>query len=287
MGPIFAGLVLMLTACGARSGFTDTGGGGVGGDDDMREGSCAMPIDLAFEPQIVRGRLLGGGSAEAWCGDAGSDAGREDTYLLTPPYSTDVILTMRDGTDFPALLRVTAGGCIAEDGTVPETCVIPEIDDPRHFWAEAGQDYYISIDSAAGVDGRYELDIAFGWPPLDSCELHSMAITQQPGGHFLWENTLASGQGRVDGACGGPGREDMFLVNVQEPSLMTVVVNSDSIQPVISVRSNCAAASELTCSVGENPNTVEYFFPAAGEYYLAIDQEGVSGGDYVLEVFFN
>ncbi len=247
-----------------------------------------MPIELTFEPQTVRGRLLGGGSAEAWCGEDGSDSGREDTYLLTPPYSTDVILTMREGTDFPALLRVTANACVAEDGTLPKTCVIPEIDDSRHFWAEAGQEYYISIDSEAGVDGRYEFDIAFGWPPLETCDVHSMPINQQPGGLFLWENTLDRGQGRVDGACGGPGHEDMFLVNVQEPSLMTAIVSANSdIQPVISVRSSCAAASELTCTSGENPGTVEYFFPAPGEYYLVVDQEGIEGGDYVLEVLFN
>ena len=289
LSPIVAGLLaLTFMACGARSGFTDTSGGGVGGDDDMREGSCAMPIELAFEPQTVRGRLLGGGSAEGWCGEDGSDSGREDTYLLTPPYSTDVILTLREGTDFPALLRVTADACVAEDGTLPETCVIPDLDDPRHFWAEAGRDYYISIDSEAGIDGRYELDIAFGWPPLESCDLHSMVINQQPGGIFLWENTLASGQGRVDGACGGPGRENMFLLNVQEAGLITVNVSGSlGIRPVVSVRSSCAAASELICASGENPSSLEYFFPGPGEYYLVVDQEGVEGGDYVLEVYFS
>ncbi len=286
-------LVLLLGACGARSGFTDGGDSdGLGGDDDMREGSCAMPIELPFAPTTVRGRLVGGGSAEGWCGDDGDlDRGREDTYLLTTPYSTDVILTMRDGTDIQALLRVNPSGCDAVDERLPEICVVPDIDDPRHFWAEAGQEYYISVDSPPGSDGRYELDIAFGWPPLEACDVHPTSIAQEPGGFFLWENNLGSGQGRVDGACGGPGRENMFLLEIKEPSLMTVVVESTTIRPIISVRSNCAAASEINCVADEAGDQggifLEHYFEEPGNYYLAIDQADVAGGDYLLQVSFN
>jgi len=282
-------VIVALAACGARSGLIEDDGSG--SDDDMREGSCAMPIELPFEPQTVRGRVVGGGSAEAWCGeDDGGDLGREDTYVLTPPYSTDVILTMRDGTDFPALLRVTADACVAPEGQLPETCVVPEIDDPRHFWAEGDREYYISVDSPAGADGRYELDVAFGWPPLETCDVHPMVINEQPGGFFAWQNDLSRGQGRVSGACGGPGREDMFKVSINNPTLMTVVVQAQGLRPAVGLRSSCAAASEIVCDADETGNAeavVLERFMDPGDYYLVIDQLDVDGGEYVLEVSFS
>ncbi|MCA9660825.1 MAG: hypothetical protein KC486_20955 [Myxococcales bacterium] len=294
--PLLVGVLAALSlaadvGCGARSGFSDDGGDTFsdGGDDDTREGSCAMPIELPFAPITVRGRLLGGGSARGWCGeDNGGDRGREDTYVLTPPYSTDVILTLGEGTDFPALLRVTPDACVAEADVLPEICIAPEIGDARHFWAEGGREYYISVDSPAGTDGRYELDVAFGWPPLEACAVHPNTINQEPGGYFLWENELGGGQGRVDGPCGGPGTENMFRLQINEPTYMSVFVTTE-IDAVISVRSSCAAASELTCTNGGNETGfagLDYFFADPGEYYLVVDQADISGGYYLLEVYF-
>ncbi|MEZ4381571.1 MAG: hypothetical protein R3A79_09495 [Nannocystaceae bacterium] len=295
LGPLLVGAFAALSlaaasGCGARSGFSDTGDTyGDGGDDDTREGSCAMPIELPFSPITVRGRLLGGGSARGWCGENdGSDRGREDTYVLTPPYSTDVILTLGDGTDFPATLRVTPDACVAEGDVLPEICVAPEIGDARHFWAEGGREYFISVDSPAGTDGRYELDVAFGWPPLEACAVHPNAINQEPGGYFLWENDLPAGQGRVDGPCGGPGTENMFRLQINEPTPMYVLVTT-SMNAALSLRTSCAAASELECSVGGDElgaAVLEHYFETPGEYYLVIDQGDVRGGYYTLEVYF-
>lgn len=280
-----------IVGCGARSAFTDDGGDtDGGGDDPERLGSCDMPITLPFAPQTVRGRLVGGGSAEGWCGEAdGGDRGREDTYVLTPPYSTDVILTLRDGTDFPAMLRVTPDTCREREGVLPEICVVPEIDEAWHFWAEAGHDYNISVDSPAGTDGRYELEVTIGWPPLEACDIHPTAITYEPGGYFLWENDLAAGQGRVDGACGGPGRENMFRLVVTQPTYFAAQVTYNDMTPVVNLRTSCAAASEIICDTreaGSGQIFLEYFFDAPGEYYLVVDQGDVRGGNYVLEIYW-
>ncbi|MEZ4454308.1 MAG: hypothetical protein R3B09_32950 [Nannocystaceae bacterium] len=292
-----AALALTLAGCGGRSAFS-TGAFDSDGDtdtpsdtEDEREGGCDHPIELPFAAQTVRGRVVGGGRAGGWCGEDidGGDRGGEDTYLLTPPYSTDVILTFREGTDFPAILRVTPDVCYETEGVLPEICAEAAVDDSRYFLAEAGHTYNITVDSPAGTDGRYVLDIVLGWPALEVCPIHPATITQEAGGYFQWANDLPRGQGRVDGFCGGPGTENMFRMTVNEPSFMSAVIGYEGIQPVVSVRSSCAVASELECDYAETTSgqlSFEHFFDAPGEYYLVIDQGGIDGGSYSLEVFF-
>ena len=80
----------------------------------------------------------------------------------------------------------------------------------------------------------------------------------------------------------------MFRLQINEPTYMSVFVTTE-IDAVISVRSSCAAASELTCTNGGNETGfagLDYFFADPGEYYLVVDQADISGGYYLLEVYF-
>ena len=87
---LVAGLVLV--ACGARTEPKDEDIGGSGPvGDDPREGGCDVPFVIPFANTEVRGRLKGPSRSDGWCGGEDLDDGAEDTYLIAPPLTTDVL----------------------------------------------------------------------------------------------------------------------------------------------------------------------------------------------------
>jgi hypothetical protein len=133
--------------------------------------------------------------------------------------------------------------------------------------------------------------VVFGWPTLDLCDIHEEIIEQVPGGTFIWENDLGGGQGRADGYCGGPGRENMFPIAVTYPgSMFAEVVGSGTFDPVLSLRSSCAGVSELQCTDetqwSDGYAAIDAFVEPGLEYYLAVDQLDHDGGPYTLTVYF-
>lgn len=267
---------------------TQTGSGDSGITDPDRPGSCNDRLPLVFGDTTVSGELPAHGSlSEAWCG---SDGGPEDAYVLVADFNTDVTLTL-DRADFNAVLRVTEGGCGTGEGT---TLVCDrEIDDrPFHFLAEGGKEYTVTIDSAEGDAGSYQFSTVYGWPPLEACPVHPETIDQVNGATFIWENTFSQGQGQVDGLCGGPGRENMFRLNaVQAGNMYVQVEGTNGFVPVASVRTSCAAVSELACSRDGDtgiPGVAElsFFIEGPGEYFIVVDQGEIGAGDYKLRVEF-
>lgn len=292
LGVIVAGALAL--ACGIRTGppEEDTGSdeSGVPPGPDPREGSCDNPFVLPFANYVVRGRLQGPGRDEGWCGDGENDAGAEDTYLITPKFDTDVLVFVTPETEFEASLRVTRDGCYSDDANLPRMCAAPVGDHPYwHFFAQAGHEYSLTIDSPAETDGRYGLQIFYSPPELTACPVHEVQIDQAPGGHFMWSNTLGGRGGRVDGFCGGPGNENMFQLNVWYPGLISFQVQSEpSFAPILSVRTGCGGTTELECTSmeqqGSSTFSLSRFFEP-GTYYVVVDQGGVAGGEYLLDVF--
>ncbi len=290
-------LLLAVSACGLRSdpfaisdALADDGGDGdaLTGDagDPTRAGTCFNPLDMPFAPMTLRGDLSGPSFSQGWCG---SDGGPEDVYTLVPDYDVDVLLSMPPtNPSFSPTLRVIEGGCESGEGTT-KICTQSIAQDPFHFLAEAGKVYSVIIDSRDDEEGGYELNVDFGWPPIDQCPVHPELIRQQPGSTFLWNNEFSQGQGRVDGYCGGPGRENMFPLQADYPGNMIVTVESSGgFAPVISMRTDCAALSELACAsdgVGGVAQLV-YFIAQPGLYYLSIDQGEIGSGGYALSVEF-
>ncbi len=288
---------LALAACGLRSDADDEDTGGdveTFGQDteaDPREGSCDTPYVLPFANFEVRGRLLGPGKVRGWCGrdaDDDPDAGPEDSYIVTPTFNVDVLVVIPDA-DFVPSLRVTKDGC--QEDVFPQVCATPvEAGDLRHFFAETGHTYTITIDSPEGTDGNYTMQLLYGDPGIAACPIHPNVITQKPGGFFTWSNTFGRRQGEVDGACGGPGAENMFQVNVSYPGFINFrVTASNGFEPVLSVRSSCGGATELQCTsselAGSTDLSIDHFFEVPGTYYVVVDQAGVDGGEYTLDVF--
>lgn len=289
-------LVCGLAACGLRSDADDEDSGGgedtFGGDTeaDPRRGSCDTPYVLPFANFEARGRLAGPGKVRGWCGrdeDAdGPDAGPEDSYIVTPSFNVDVVVVLE--ADFEAALRVTRDGC--REDVLPAICAAPIGDAPWHFFAEVGHDYTITVDSPAGTDGRYTMQVVYGDPGPAACPVHPNQIDQEPGGFFTWSNVFGKRQGQVDGACGGPGTENMFQVNVSYPGNITFRVSADdSFEPVLSVRSGCGGVTELQCTsaaqTGSSSLELTQFFDVPGTYFVAVDQGNIEGGAYQLEVF--
>jgi hypothetical protein len=255
------------------------------GGDPNRPGTCNDPLSMPFAPMTLRGELSGPSFSEGWCG---SDGGPEDIYLLVPDYDVDVILTLDSGeTEFSPTLRVVEDGCAPGSGFT-KICTRSFDEQPYHFLARAGHTYSIMIDSDDD-DGRYAFSVDFGWPPLDYCSPHPEVIQQLPGSAFIWNNDFTEGQGRVDGYCGGPGRENMFPLVADYPgNVYARVETSGSFAPVLSIRTDCAALSELACAADGPGGVAElsYYLPEAGTYYLAVDQGEIGSGGYQLRVDF-
>ncbi len=303
-GALVASLVIGA-ACGARSGDpppddateteteTETGtdsetGTETDGTADPPLGSCENPIVLPLKQFTVRGRLLGPSEQDGWCSDGENDRGAEDVYRVTAPYDVDVYFIVRDETDFEPVIRVEkdicgAGEDLDEDGTV-RMCTNPLATGAiRSFFLEANAEYFITVDSPRGVDGRYGLDILYGPPPVEACALHPSVITQQPGGVFLWENELPAGQGFADGPCGGPGTENIFALEIDYPGVAAIDVDGDV---NADIRSYCGGTGELVCE--QNGGYFEYFFESPGTYYLNVDQPShTSANSYSLRVEFD
>lgn len=286
-------VALSLAGCGVRSGPSGDGTGGGSGPsgDDPREGGCDVPFVLPFANIEVRGRVQGPSRVDGWCDVDGNGAGAEDTYLLTPPVDTEVLLVVLPTTEFDVTLRVTEDGCYQDDDNLPLMCVAP-IGDTWPYWsffARAGRDYSITVDSPEGTDGLYTMQVLYGPPGIEGCSIHSSQIDQEPGGYFTWSNDMPGRQGRADGNCGGPGSENMFQINVFYPGSITFRVTADrSLSPVISLRTGCSVTTELTCTSmdleGSSDLEVSWFFEP-GTYYVVVDQNDVRGGHYMIEAF--
>lgn len=255
--------------------------------DPNRPGTCNDPLAMPFAPMTLRGQLSGPSFAEGWCG---SDGGPEDVYVLVPDYDVDVILSLKnDETEITPTLRVVEDGCEPGSG-VTQVCTRSFDEQPYHFLARAGHSYSVFIDSSDGAEGSYAFEVGFGWPSLDQCSPHPEVIQQLPGSAFLWNNDFTEGQGRVDGYCGGPGRENMFpLVASYAGNVYAHVETTGDFAPVLSLRTDCAALSELTCSAGGPGDVADlaYFIPGPGQYYLSIDQAQIGAGGYSLRVDFD
>lgn len=255
--------------------------------DPNRPGTCNDPLALPFAPMTLRGELSGPSFSEGWCG---SDGGPEDAYLLVPDYDVDVILTLLVGeTEFTPTLRVVEDGCAPGSG-VTQVCTRSFAEQPYHFLARVGHTYSVFIDSADGGEGSYAFEVGFGWPPLEQCSPHPEVIQQLPGSAFIWNNDFTEGQGRVDGYCGGPGRENMFpLVATYPGNVYAYVETTGNFAPVLSMRNDCAALSELACAADGPGGVAElsYYIAEPGQYYLVVDQGEIGAGGYSLRVDFD
>nr|MCH9687557.1 hypothetical protein [Deltaproteobacteria bacterium] len=201
----------------------------------------------------------------------------------------DVLLSLDPvATDFTPTLRVIESGCDTNTG-ITRICTQSILQEPFHFLAEAGKVYTVIIDSRDGDEGTYALKVDLGEPPVTQCPLHPEVIEQMSGSTFLWNNEFSQGQGRVDGYCGGPGRENMFRLVASNPGTMIATVQSTGgFAPVLSMRTGCAALSELACSSepAGAAAVLEYFIPQPGQYYLVVDQGEIGAGGYSLQVQF-
>lgn len=292
-----ASLLVISAGCGLRSdpfapevdseddGAEESQGTEESGGDPFRPGTCNDPLAMPFAPMTLRGELDGPSFSEGWCG---SDRGPEDVYTLVPDYDVDVILALVPGeTEFSPTLRVVEDGCAPGTG-ITQVCTRSFADQPYHFLARAGHTYSVFIDSEGGGEGKYAFEVSFGWPYLDLCAPHPEVIQQLPGSAFIWNNDFSEGQGRVDGYCGGPGRENMFpLVATYPGNMYAHVETTGSFAPVLSLRTDCAALSELACTADGPGGVADLgFFIEPGQYYLVVDQAEIGAGGYQLRVDF-
>ncbi|PRP96496.1 hypothetical protein ENSA5_35720 [Enhygromyxa salina] len=252
-----------------------------------RIGSCQDPIDLPTGQNIVvRGSLGGCSGTEGWCGGSGA----EDVYRIGSVVG-DVFVDFRpEETNFNPVLRVVRGEDPCLEGVIEESEVCADIVNSvpgRGFYDQGGDDtYYIIVDTELGESGDYAFDLRFGdnafeGDCLDAVE--DQAIELMAGGNFVWEATLDAKQGRLDSSCSAPGDEDIFTLVLTGGGTVTasVEVLEGDIQPIVSLRDDCATASELSCGGLASAN-----FGGSATTYLVVDQIGANKGRYRLTVDF-
>jgi hypothetical protein len=272
--PLFEGVLLDE---GSESDPDDSGGD---------PAACDSPIVMPAMNVTVTGELKGDSQQGGWCG---SDDGPEIVYELLAPYTTDIAFYVTQS-DAPLTLRVEEGTCGSD--AAAKICATDFQTQGRHFLALGGTTYYITVDTDSANGTKFSFDVVYGWPPLEQCPIHEMPIVQEPGGSFQWFNDFGRSQGQVDGFCGGPGRENMFAIQTTYAGNMYAnVIGNGGFEPVISLRTNCAAVSELVCdSDGPNGYAEASIFmdPAVSPtYFVAVDQVGYEGGSYELLVSFD
>lgn len=266
----------------------DTGGGG----EDM-PGSCSAPIDFpplaTGVPLRVKGGISGCSTGdESWCGANGG----EDYYRLPEPAApTDVTVQfIPDETNFAPVFRVVRTAdvdpCEVYDNISTEVCTNIDVDADRYSWlAEPGYEYLVVVDSRFGTVGEYGFDIILGSAAVDDACLDDPTtepIVLGAGGEFIWNDSIEEGQGTIDGACGGLGKEKVFPISTTSGGTLrvTVVPTDADANVAVSLRDGCAATSELICSSGGN----ELVFDLAGpfESNLAVDFINPEGGNFQL-----
>lgn len=288
-----AGLLAVTVACGLRSDPLSLTREVEDSEDGAPEpSSCAEPYDLPLEPGMVHGRIDADiGALYGWCG---RDGGSEDVYRLRATSSTDISIWFIDAeTEFSPTLRVERESCgsLDEGVAVCADDVGTQRETARHFFAEEGLEYTLIVDAPTGASGAYAFALDLGAPD-QACAYHPQTIQQIAGNTFTWSNALSAGQGGTDGACGGPGREDVFVLDARFSGSISVVARGyDGFEPVVSLRRGCGGSTELACSgPSTSPSsalaTLNVSIPAAGTYYVVVDQAGHGGGRYELQVSF-
>lgn len=255
--------------------------------------TCEDPSILPTVSASVSGVFRRGGAPSGWCGD---DEGPDAVYVFRPVEPTDVSLRLRELDDSAASnvsFRVMRGDC-GEDDTTLRCDTSEDLDDDddavRTFYAEPGSDYFIIIDTpdADALETPYAFDFDLEPPSIDACPIHRERVTLTEGKVFRWNNDLSPGQGKVDGPCGAPGRENMFRLDIQSEGWLAANVDAlDGLVPHLSLRTGCGGTTELTCDAGRRNQfaSIEAFIQDPGVYYLVIDGD-LDGGAYDLEIRF-
>lgn len=270
------------------------------GDDPGPARTCDDPGVLPSVSTAVESVLLGSSNLSGSCGD---DDGPEAVYAFRSPQAADVTLRFYEpnGPAADLSVRVLQGSC--DDADAEVLCMRDVADDDDdddddddarapYFYARAGEDYFIVVDSAEPTAEPlgYAFDLDLEPPDIDACPIHGTSLVQVPGSLFEWGHRFSSGRGRVDGRCGGAGREHMFRIDVSGAGTMGAMVWGEAgFVPVLNVRSGCGGTTEYACSNGSRrePFAELWFeFPGAGTYYLVVDNVTDEGGVYVLQVQF-
>jgi hypothetical protein len=285
--------------CDALESSGDTGGTDDTGAGEPRHGSCLNPIAIPFaQPLSVTGKLGGCSESSGWCA---ADRGPEDVYLLTQTQPNPIDILIRfdsEVTEFDSTIRVVRDDGMnvdfdaCSDPGIVETEVCGPDAASRAEWvfnAPPG-DYYIIVDSpgfSASTDYRFSIDYGVAQVPND-CPVLPDTIVLGIGGTYIWEDTVARSQGRLDGGqCHAPGFEHTWNLQLKNDGLLTATVEGqDGLEPVLSLRTGCAGNLEISCDNATSQNgTAKLTQPMpAGNYLITVDQQSVTGGPYSLMV---
>ena len=272
--PALVAVSVSAPGCGARSNPTDIVSGETGATS---RSSCDDPQVLTpLEDVVLRGTLAGPGELSGWCG---RDEGAEDVYLLPMRNNRDLFVqVLADESDFIPTIRIEESVCGQGEAWSTEgftrLCTAERPEDPWHTLVLLEKDYYITIDAPPGASGDYAVQLTWRRPELSECNPHSESPTLEWGSVFQWSNTYISGQGEVDGVCGGPGREDMFPLIVTVPGLLDAqVTGTNGMIPMLSLRTGCAGITERECT--SNPGgspfaAISRYIEEPGTYYLLV-----------------
>ncbi len=250
---------------------------------------------VPLEDVVLEGTLGGGdGALSGWCG---RDEGPEDVYVLRATNNRDIRIDIDPvgPNGFVPTVRFEVDTCgsteaVTDDGYTA-LCEAGGVGITRFVHTEAGRVYTLTIDAPAGSGGDYRVTLTHERPPVGACPVHSNSPLLVSGGYFLWSNVLGSGQGRMDGLCGGPGQENMFAVVVAEPGVLRarVTATDGTSTPIVDVRTGCGFVTSQDCDQGAAGGSAEVQISVTepGTYYVTADHHGVGTFAYDLEIWLN
>jgi hypothetical protein len=263
--------------------------------DEGDPGTCTNPFMLeGLADSAISGELAGAGNYEGWCG---GDSGREDVYLFVTPENLDVTLRFDSSTSSDISVRVIESEAACQSGSEAATRLCDRsviengVPDTRYFYATGGVPYYIIVDNRGSEAANYSGVVTLDPPSIDVCAPHPDTITQVSGSTFTWYNDFSTGQGRVDGICGGPGKENFFRLQASYPGNVYInAYGSGGFNPIVGLRRGCGGTTEVSCTSADlagTPGTASLsYFLDAGEWWVTVDDATVDGGAYTLEVYF-
>lgn len=128
--------------------------------------------------------------------------------------------------------------------------------------------------------------IAGGSVPGDSC---STAIDVSGGGRFTGNTDSMSAD--YSGYCGGvSGRDVVFRYTLTERSDVYISTVGSELDTLLYVRQTCGGGFDYVCNDdahGMEQSELRFEGQAAGTYYVILDSQVSSAGDYVFDIYFS
>lgn len=257
-------------------------------DLTLTEGAAVPPDDACLTAGMLSigatttGNLAGAHDDDA--GNCGGGGGEDQVYSFFIGSTQHVTISTGAGFPHVVYLRSVCGDLATEIACAVSASGVATID----LGALPGGSYYVWFDRIGTGDGTnlYSLRVDAAPPllppPNDACATAAALVPGTVSGTLL-----NAADDTASLSCGGAGGADVFYTfTIAQPKRVraTVTATGTPFDPVLSLRSTCAAGSEIGCANGSAGTTeqLDILTLAPGTYTLVVDSASAAGGPFSL-----